>query len=141
MGWTTTKVPKYYTRQQFMDSLFKYDTDKASSEIIERSVYGDPPNRSDEGYYYALIKHVDKETGKTTHYLACCLITYDSVADPEYPFGYKLMEDAMGPYMPAPPPKWLVELADKLAPCTPEYDRSGYAAPLRAAWKEGKSRD
>ena len=34
MGWTTTKVPKYYTRQQFMDSLFKYDTDKASSEML-----------------------------------------------------------------------------------------------------------
>ena len=50
-------------------------------------------------------------------------------------FAYKEMTDTMGPYE-KDCPKSILDLADKLCPCTDEYDYAGYAKEWRAACRE-----
>lgn len=80
-----------------------------------------------DGVWYGVVRERD---GKT--WLVVSLIHVAREADE---FRYKDMTDTCGPYDKGCP-KAILDLADKLCPCTDDYDSSGYARRWREACRE-----
>ena len=118
MGWTSfsTDYCEFNKRGQ---------VDKRATMSREIESYGDcevVKSAMAGGNYYAVVHNVRRDC----YYLIVCLT---EVKDGE--FYYKDMDDTMGPCE-KQCPKSILDLADKLCPCTDEYDPHGYAK----AWRD-----
>lgn len=118
MGWTYTARPHDKSIAEFLRSRFECSNDSGSWKIVRDSLVG-------RCEYYALFRRTYPD-GRITHFLGVMLVKAG-----KREIGWKDMTDAMGPTV-TRCPIGILDLADELAPCTPEYDHHGWAR----AWRE-----
>jgi hypothetical protein len=111
MGWLYMKSLKGHSGpRQYLDAQFTYERPDAISKMLRSALVG-------MRVYYAAVELVRIATGEREVWAAICLVRYNP-RDPErYIFGYKDMEESMGPYecdCPAP-------ILDLLTPTDREY--------------------
>jgi len=92
MGWLYMKSLKGHSGpRQYLDAQFTYERPDATSKVLLSALVG-------MRVYYAAVEQVRKATGAREVWVLICLVRYNP-HDPEgYIFGYKDMEESMGPY-------------------------------------------
>jgi hypothetical protein len=111
MGWLYMKSLKGHSGpRQYLDAQFTYERPDLISKVLRSALVG-------MRVYYAAVEQVRVATGQREVWAVICLVRYNP-RDPEgYIFGYKDMEESMGPYesdCPAP-------ILDLLTPTDREY--------------------
>lgn len=117
MGWTFQEKPGNV--KEYMDSLYTFETETKKTTVLESYLV-----RLRE--YYALCQTVNKETGEVTCWAGVAMLQY--VKGDRYNFGYKDMDETVGPYINSAP-VGMIERLNEIAPVDPE----SYAAK----WREG----
>lgn len=92
MGWLTmTSLNGHSGPRQYLDAQFTFERPDAVSKVLRSALVG-------MRVYYAAVEQVRIATGARQVWAAICLVRYNP-RDPEsYIFGYKDMEESMGPY-------------------------------------------
>jgi len=111
MGWLYMKSLKGHSGpRQYLDAQFTHERPDLISKVLRSALV-------DMRVYYAAVEQVRVATGQREVWAAICLVRYNP-RDPEgYIFGYKDMEESMGPCesnCPAP-------ILDLLTPTDREY--------------------
>ena len=111
MGWLYTQSLKGHSGpRQYLDAQFTHERPDLISKVLRSTLVG-------MRVYYAAVEQVRVATGQREVWAAICLVRYNP-RDPEgYIFGYKDMEESMGPCesdCPAP-------ILDLLTPTDREY--------------------
>lgn len=88
MGWTTTHVPKGKAGEYLRD-LFHTDNDTVKMELVQGAF------RSFKEYY-AAVRTTIKATGES--YVWACVVLVNYYPHDYHNFGYKDMDETMGPY-------------------------------------------
>lgn len=107
MGWTSTDA-RFYTadgkvnRKAECDALYTWEGEKTKNEVIKSSMRG--------SVYYAAVRTTDKTTGHSEVFAAVCLTS--TRQDGGFNFGYKGMDEDMGPCEDDCPKGILVLLTD-----------------------------
>lgn len=107
MGWTHTSRPSWQTPSQFIREHFSWESERHTNKVIETSV------KLTEAY--AAVERIDKATGERTVWALVLLIHH--MPRSYYNFGYKDMDETMGPYYFNCPAKIL----DLLTPIDNDY--------------------
>ncbi len=89
MGWLFTERPYGQSVRAFFEKRFNSETDHAKWEILDCS--------ATFRVAYMAVRITKKETGKTYVVGIVCLIRHDPKARDGYNFGYKDMDECMGP--------------------------------------------
>lgn len=111
MGWLYMKSLKGYSGpRQYLDAQYTYERPERRSRVLRSTLVG-------KRVYYAAVETVRVPTGELEAYAAVCLYRWNP-RDPEgYIFGYKDMDETVGPYECECPARIL----DLLTPTTSEY--------------------
>jgi hypothetical protein len=113
MGTTFTNA-KYYKngkvdRKMECDSQLNFETEKTTNRVLKSTMKG--------SVYYAAVETVQKETGKREVWAAVFKTYGQDRKDPYFNFGYKGMDESMGPcYYDCP-----ASILDLLTPTDSEY--------------------
>jgi hypothetical protein len=89
MGWLYTNVGKGQAGAYFKDA-FKGETDQVKIEVIQGAFVGWKE-------YYCAVKRTHKDTGESYVFAVACMVNYCPKS--YHNFGYKDMDESMGPYM------------------------------------------
>ena len=111
MGWLYMKSLKGPSGpRQYLDAQFTYERSDVTSKVLRSALVG-------MRVYYAAVEQVRIAAGQREVWAGICLVRYNP-RDPEgYIFGYKYMEESMGPYeCDCPEP-----ILDLLTPTDREY--------------------
>ena len=92
MGWLyMTSLKGHSSPRQYLDAQFTYERVDVRSNVLRSALVS-------MRVYYAAVEQVRIATGQREVWAAICLVRYNP-RDPEgYIFGYKDMEESMGPY-------------------------------------------
>ena len=92
MGWLYMKSLKGHSGpRQYLDAQFTHDRPDVISKVLRSALAG-------MRVYYAAVEQARIATGQRDVWAVICLVRYNP-RDPEgYIFGYKDMEESMGPY-------------------------------------------
>jgi hypothetical protein len=92
MGWLyMTSIKGHSGPRQYLDAQFTFQRPDATSKVLRSALVG-------MRVYYAAVEQIRIATGAREVSAVICLVRYDP-RDPEgYIFGYKDMEESMGPY-------------------------------------------
>jgi hypothetical protein len=92
MGWLYMKSLKGHSGpRQYLDAQFTFERPDAKSTVLRSALIG-------RRAYYGAVEQIRIATGAREVWAVICLVRYDP-RDPEgYIFGYKDMDEAMGPY-------------------------------------------
>ncbi len=92
MGWLYMKSLKVHSGpRQYLDAQFAWERADGVSKVLRSALVG-------MRVYYAAVEHILPATGAREVWAVICLVRYNP-RDPEgYIFGYKDMDEAMGPY-------------------------------------------
>jgi hypothetical protein len=107
MGWTHTNRPSYQTPTEFIKEHFSWEGEKYTCKVIETSVKLDVA--------FAAVERIEKATGNREVWALVLLLHH--MPKSYYNFGYKDMDETMGPYRYDCPAKIL----DLLTPTDNEY--------------------
>jgi hypothetical protein len=113
MGWLTMKsLNGHCGPRQYLDAQFTYECPEIISKVLRSALVG-------MRVYYAAVEQIRAVTGERSVWAAICLVRYNP-RDPEgYIFGYKDMDESMGPCeRDCPEP-----ILDLLTPTDHEYAR------------------
>lgn len=92
MGWLYMKSLKGHSGpRQYLDAQFTYEHPDLTSIVLRSALVG-------MRVYYAAVEQVRIATGQREVWAAICLVRYDPRDAEGYIFGYKDMEESMGPY-------------------------------------------
>ena len=111
MGWLYMKSLKGHSGpRQYLDAQFTYERPDVTSKVLRSALIG-------MRVYDAAVEQIRVATAQRDVWAAICLVRYNP-RDPEgYIFGYKDMEESMGPYeCDCPEP-----ILDLLTPTDREY--------------------
>lgn len=122
MGWTGMGLE--YCEYNANGTVNKHKTmthelESWGTEVIQSAMAG--------GNWYGVVRERDGRM-----FLLICLININKSLGE---FMYKDMTDTVGPYE-KECPKAILDLADRLCPCTDEYDSNGWARAWRAECRE-----
>jgi hypothetical protein len=111
MGWLHMKSLKGHSGpRQYLDAQFTHERPDVISKVLRSALVG-------MRVYYAAVELVRIATGQREVWAAICLVRYNP-RDPEgYIFGYKDMDESMGPYECDCP----ASILDLLTPTDREY--------------------
>lgn len=123
MGWLYMQSLKGHAGpRQYLDAQFTFARPEATSKVLRSALVG-------MRVYYAAVEQIRVAAGEGEVWAAICLVRYNP-RDPEgYIFGYKSMEESMGPHE-CECPKSILDL---LTPTDAEYARQWRARCLEAA--------
>jgi len=119
MGWTYTCKPRGQTVKDFMAAQFDYDNraeGRGAGHVIACS------SKLNVAY---LAYHVQPPNGKKDYVVAIVCLIRHVPSDPLYSFGYKGMDENMGPFECDCPERILKLLSPLEDFCTPSPDRDG----------------
>lgn len=92
MGWLYKKsLNGHATPRAHLDAQFTYQRDTHTSKVLRSALI---KGRT----YYAALEHIIIETGAREVRALVCLVNYNPKARDGYIFGYKDMDETMGPY-------------------------------------------
>ncbi len=92
MGWLYMKSLKGHSGpRQYLDAQFTFERPDAISKVLRSALVG-------MRVYYAAVEQVRIATGEREVWAAICLVRYNPRDREGYIFGYKDMEESMGPY-------------------------------------------
>jgi hypothetical protein len=113
MGWLyMTSLKGHGGPRQYLDAQFTYERSDRTSKVLRSALVG-------MRVYYAAVEQVLLPTGKREVLAAVCLVRYNRRDREGYIFGYKDMEESMGPVESACPESIL----DLLTPTDAQYAR------------------
>ena len=91
MGWLYMKSLKGHSGpRQYLDAQFTYERPDAISKVLRSALVG-------MRVYYAAVELIRIATGAREVWAAICLVRYNPRDREGYIFGYKDMEESMGP--------------------------------------------
>lgn len=92
MGWLYMQSLKGHSGpRQYLDSQFTFERPEATSKVLRSALVG-------MRVYYAAVEQLRVATGEREVWALICLVRYNP-RDPEgYIFGYKDIEESMGPH-------------------------------------------
>lgn len=90
MGWTTTKKPQYETLEEFFTRKLTWDTDTHTNKPLAIAIV-------DGTVMYAAVENVERGTGKRRVWAAVNELQFWPDAEDGYDFGYKDMDETVGP--------------------------------------------
>jgi hypothetical protein len=111
MGWLyMTSLAGHAGPRQYLDAQFTYENAGVTSRVLRSALVG-------MRVYYAAIEHIRAGTSEREVWAAVCLVRYNPRDRDGYIFGYKDMEESMGPVeSDCPEP-----ILDLLTPTDKEY--------------------
>ncbi len=80
----------HYGPRQYLDAQFTFTRSELTSKVLRSALVG-------MRVYYAAIEHVRHETNERTVFTAVCLVYYNPRDRKGYIFGYKDMDETVGP--------------------------------------------
>lgn len=86
MGWLW--IPKPENIKEYFREDFEFENDNVKQTILDSAIVH-------FNEYYAAVKRVNKKTGEVQVYAAVCALAYDR--HNYYDFGYKDMDESVGP--------------------------------------------
>ena len=91
MGWLSMQsLGGHAGPRAYLDNQFTHDDADLRSKVLRSSIV--------RRVYYAAIEHVRVPTGEREVWACICLVRYNPKARDGFIFGYKDMEESMGPY-------------------------------------------
>lgn len=91
MGWLYMQSLKgHYGSRQYLDAQFAFTRPELTSKVLRSALVG-------MRVYYAAIEHVRHEKSERIVFAAVCLIRYNPRDREGYIFGYKDMDETVGP--------------------------------------------
>jgi hypothetical protein len=91
MGWSyMTSLNGHKTPRQYLDAQLTYETSQLTAKVLASAL-------CNLRVYYAAVEHIAKETQKRDVFAAVCLVRYNPRDKEGYIFGYKDMNEDMGP--------------------------------------------
>jgi hypothetical protein len=91
MGWLYMQSLKgYYGPRQYLDAQFTFTRPELTSKVLRSALIG-------MRVYYAAIEHVRHEKNDRTVFAVVCLVRYNPRDREGYIFGYKDMDETVGP--------------------------------------------
>ena len=91
MGWLfMTSLGGHATPRAYLDHQFTYERPNHRSKVLRSAMIG-------MRTYYAAVEHIRHETGERDVFALICLVRYNPHDREGYIFGYKDMEESMGP--------------------------------------------
>ena len=91
MGWLYMQsLGGHYGPRQYLDAQFTFTRPELTSKVLRSALVG-------MRVYYAAIEHVRRETNERIVFAAVCLIRYNPRDREGYIFGYKDMDETVGP--------------------------------------------
>jgi hypothetical protein len=91
MGWLYMQSLKGFSGpRQYLDDQFTYDRPDHTSRVLRSALVK-------MRVYYAAVERMDAETGGRIVWAAICLVRYNPRDREGYVFGYKDMDETMGP--------------------------------------------
>ena len=92
MGWLyMTSLKGHSGPRQYLDAQFTYERADLHSNVLRSALVG-------KRVYYAAVEQVRTASGEREVWAAICLVRYNPRDREGYVFGYKDMEESMGPY-------------------------------------------
>lgn len=91
MGWLYMQSLKgHYGPRQYLDAQFTFTRPELTSKVLQSALVG-------MRVYYAAIEHMRHEKSERTVFAAVCLVRYNPRDREGYIFGYKDMDETVGP--------------------------------------------
>ena len=91
MGWLyMTSLTGHSSPRQYLDAQFTFERPDARSKVLRSALIG-------MRVYYAAVEQVRIANGQREVWAAICLVRYNPRDPQGYIFGYKDMEESMGP--------------------------------------------
>ena len=91
MGWLYMQsLDGHSGPRQYLDAQFSYTRPEVTSKVLKSALVG-------MRVYYAAIEHMRHENNKRTVFAAVCLVRYNPRDREGYIFGYKDMDETVGP--------------------------------------------
>lgn len=91
MGWLYMQsLGGHHGPRQYLDAQFTFVRPELTSKVLRSALVG-------MRVYYAAIEHARYETNERTVFAAVCLVRYNRRARDGYIFGYKDMDETVGP--------------------------------------------
>jgi hypothetical protein len=123
MGWLYMKsLQGHAGPRQYLDAQFTFERPETISKVLRSALVG-------KRAYYAAVEQLRIATGEREVWAAICLVRYNPRDAEGHIFGYKDMEESMGPYECECPESIL----DLLTPTDAQYAQQWRARCLEAA--------
>ena len=91
MGWLyMTSLDGFKTPTEYLDHQFTFDREERSYRVLRSSLM-------QMRRYYAAVERVEKVSGQRSVSAVVCLVNYNTRDKEGYIFGYKDMDESMGP--------------------------------------------
>lgn len=91
MGWLYMRsLSGHYGPRQYLDAQFTFTRPELTSKVLRSALIG-------MRVYYAAIEHARHETNERFVFAAVCLVRYNPRDREGYIFGYKDMDETVGP--------------------------------------------
>ena len=91
MGWLYMQsLGGHSGPKQYLDAQFTYARPEMTSKVLRSALAG-------MRVYYAAVEHIRLDTGKRDVFAVVCLVRYNPRDKEGYIFGYKDMDETMGP--------------------------------------------
>lgn len=91
MGWLYMQSLKgHYGPRQYLDAQLTFTRPELTSKVLRSALVG-------MRVYYAAIEHIRNETNERIVFAAVCLVRYNPRDREGYIFGYKDMDETVGP--------------------------------------------
>ena len=91
MGWLYMQsLGGHAGPREYLDNQFTHEDERLSSKVLRSAIV--------RRVYYAAIEHVRPPSSEREVWACVCLTRYNPKARDDYIFGYKDMEESMGPY-------------------------------------------
>jgi hypothetical protein len=91
MGWLyMTSLNGFKTPTEYLDDQFTFDREERSYRVLRSSLV-------QMRRYYAAVERVEKVSGQRNVCAVVCLVNYNTRDKEGYVFGYKDMDETMGP--------------------------------------------
>ncbi|MHB1205730.1 MAG: DUF6927 domain-containing protein [Rhodospirillaceae bacterium] len=92
MGWLfMTSLKGHSGPRQYLDAQFTYECSERTSRVLRSALVG-------LHVYYAAVEHIRAADGQREVWAVVCLVKYNPRDREGYIFGYKDMEESMGPF-------------------------------------------
>ena len=92
MGWLYRRtLDGYATPRAYLDAQFTYERKTYSNKVLRSALI-------QRRTYYAAVEHTVLDTGEREVWAIVCLVDYKPRALDRYIFGFKDMDETMGPY-------------------------------------------
>ena len=91
MGWLYMQsLDGHCGPKQYLDAQFTYARPEVTSKVLRSALAG-------MRVYYAAVEHIRLDTGQRDVFAVVCLVRYNPRDKEGYIFGYKQMDETMGP--------------------------------------------